>query len=215
MLSETYSIDPLHFVGNAIETVDPKSRSGSFKIKQITAWEDDTFDIKFVGWSRSFEITEQTYTDIVEQIENLDEETRDKCKLEITTGRSKSPVKGCKFIERFLFNSPGGGPPKLLKMLSDAATQEIRQLTDQHEERIHGPVHTYNMHPKFHSLDTAAEPILPYIHLKDAVAGIVVDTEDFHTTSDAYNMHNEKLYKQCRELLVSKYRLRSYVVEEI
>ena len=79
-LSDTYSISPIHYAGHSSETIDLDARSGQFKPKQITAWEDGTYDILFVGWKHTFDISKSCYEDLVNVIDSLDESIKHKCR---------------------------------------------------------------------------------------------------------------------------------------
>lgn len=216
ILSEMYSISPIHYSGTALSHTSDTDRYGGFKLKQVTAWADGTFDIRFVGWQTSFEISRSCYNAVVSTIEDLDDKVKQRCRLVRSEGKVKSAKKGCKYIERFLFDTPGGAPPSLLNHVSDRAKKELLDVTDQHEERLHGPRFNSSLEERFQPVSEHQSSIkLPYVHISDAVSGLLLNSDDFSTDSESLNIHNEKLVEQCEALLTNSYSLDSYLIEYI
>ena len=214
-LSEIYSIYPFHFSGYNLENTSEDARCGKFVIKAITAWEDGTYDIQFAGWKSIFPISKAAYDDLANCILNFDKDILNKCKFQRCIGKSKSSVKKCKFLERLLFNNPAGGPPGILKKVNQSTFSEILSLTNQHEERISGPKDIKNLQSRFKTLDSDLETIYPYIHINNAITGLVFNAEDFNKGSILQIEHNNEVANSCKELLKLKYRLNGYIVETI
>ena len=194
-LSDSYSIDPINFVGTSAE--NQRGPQGKLKISQITRWPSRCM-IRFVGWSKELQIALSTYLQIKAAcLDGISDAERKKCKLEISQGKRNRG--GEKFIERLKFNTPGGSPPNIFTYLPESALSELASVANQYEERIHGPNKLAETTPKRFKSQVADKLDLPVVHITDCVKGVVINSEDL----DEY----PELVEEITNLLESSYGL--------
>ena len=172
-LSENYSIDAYSFSGWNME--NQTKASGKFKISQITRWPSRCM-VKFIGWSKEIQISFDAYEDIRRVcLTEIPESYQKKCRLEVSHGKRKR--NGEIFIERLKFNTPGGSPSNIFQYMKDSTRSELAQVTNQYEERIHGPQSTSEGGKRFRS--TQADSLeLPVVHIANCVKGVILNSDD-------------------------------------
>lgn len=202
-LSDTYAFDAINFAGYSMEN-QTAPRGGKFKIKQITKW-PSRCQVRLVGWAKEITVSNKAYEDIRDACFNeISEVDKQKCRMEIKEGRR--PVNGEIFIERILFNTPGGAPTNLFQYLNDSTKAEISQATNQYEERIHGPKSKQeNSASRFTSRNAESLPY-PVVHIQDCVKGIVINSED--------EAEYPEIVESIEDVLSSQYGLDDYACIE-
>jgi hypothetical protein len=198
-LSDTYAVDSINFAGyNMLHQESP--RTGNFKIRQITRW-PSRCTIHLVGWSNEMSVSLDSYLDIRHVcLDELSEADKERCRMELSEGKRR--VHGEKFIERIKFNTPGGSPANIFKLLRHTTNSEISQLVNQFEERIHGPKSKSEASaPRFMSRNVESIPG-PVVHIDRCVKGLVINSED--------ELNHPDIMSSIEEILFSKYNLEDY-----
>lgn len=113
-LSNRYEIKPVSYAGYNFHT------SSKFKLKSITAYDDNTYRIDCLNWTGIY-VPKSVYEEIKLNIETLPDSSKDNLEHQ---GRGKRPYRGKTVVERYVFTNRYGGPA-LSMLVSDSTARKI------------------------------------------------------------------------------------------
>ena len=113
-LSDKYEIKPVSYAGHDFYS------SSKFKLKSITAYDNDTYRIDCLNWAEIY-VPKSVYDEIKINIEALSDSSKTNLEYQ---GHGKRSYRGKTVVERYVFTNRYGGPA-LNTLVSDATARKI------------------------------------------------------------------------------------------